>query len=238
MAYIVNNTSMSKEDFIKKLEERIIRGKYAVGEKLPTEREFEKQTGLGKSAIHGALTDLEHKGFIKIVSRKGAYVADFAKGGSTQTLNEVLRCNSGKLGVKMSIEIVELRNAVEGSALIRLAANHTDKDIAKLRAVLDELRAIDVNSAKIEELAEIESRFHMLICELSGNDIFSLVMNSFSQVYAPLWQSCALFWGVDGFIEHDEQLIYLIESCKGHEAQLHIENVFAQYLDAFYKETE
>ena len=232
------NEPMTKEEFIRQLEERIIRGKLAVGQKLPTEREFEQQTGIGKSAIHCALIELEHKGFINIIPRKGAYVANYAREGSADTLNEVLRCNGGRLSFKMSVEIVELRNAIEGGALIRLAAHHTDEDIAKLRSALDSLRSVDVNTTEIPEIAEIESRFHLLICELSGNDMFSLVLNSFSQISAALWQTCALFWGVDGFIKHDEELIGMIERGEGHEAQKFIENVFAQFLDAFYKNKE
>ena len=233
-----NKAPITKEEFIRQLEDHIIRGRLAVGQKLPTEREFEQQTGIGKSAIHCALIELEHKGFINIIPRKGAYVANYAKEGSADTLNEVLRCNGGRLSFKMSVEIVELRNAIEGGALIRLAKQHTDEDIAKLRAALDLLRSVDVNTTEIPEIAEIESRFHLLICELSGNDMFSLVMNSFAQISAALWQTCALFWGVGGFIKHDEELIGMIERGEGHEAQKFIESIFAQYLDAFYKNKE
>lgn len=230
-----NKLPGTKEEFIRWLEERIIRGKLAVGEKLPTERTFEQQTGIGKSAVHGALIELEHKGFIKILPRKGAYVSNYVREGTADTLNEILRCNGGRLSVKMSIEIVELRNAIEGGALIRLAKQHTDEDLAKLNAALDELRAVDVGTAEIAEIAEIESRFHLLICELSGNDMFSLVMNSFATISAALWQRCALFWGVGGFIRHDEALIDMISRGEGHEAQIYIENVFAQFLEAFYQ---
>ncbi|MEM5767712.1 MAG: FCD domain-containing protein [Bacillota bacterium] len=235
MPFEKNKLPGTKEEFMRWLEERIIRGKLAVGEKLPTERTFEQQTGIGKSAIHGALIELEHKGFIKILPRKGAYVANYVREGTADTLNEILRCNGGRLSIKMSIEIVELRNAIEGGALIRLAKQHTDEDLAKLNAVLDELRAVDVGTAEIEEIAEIESRFHLLICELSGNDMFSLVMNSFSPISAVLWQRCALFWGVGGFIRHDEVLLDMISRGEGHEAQIYIENIFSQFLEAFYQ---
>lgn len=238
MTELRNMTTLSKDEFVWQLEERIIRGKLLVGEKLPTEREFEEQTGIVKSAIHCALIELEHKGFINIVPRKGAYVADYAKEGTADTLNEVLRYNGGRLSFKMSVEIVELRNAIEGGALIRLAAHHTDEDIARLNAALDVLRSVDVNTTEIPEIAAIESRFHLLICELSGNDMFSLVMNSFAQISSALWQACTLFWGVGGFIKHDEEIIGMIERGEGHKAQMFIEDIFSQYLEAFYKNKE
>ena len=222
-----------REIFVREIEGQIIRGKLAVGERLPTERELEAQTGISKSVIHFALKDLERMGFIKTLPRQGAYVADFARSGSFDTLNEILRYNGGRLSEKMSIEIVELRNAIEGGALIKLAAKHTDEDIIRLRGTLEELREAKQKDLGLSELAEITSRFHYMVCELSGNDMFALVMNSFAPLSAVLWKSCAAFWGVDGFLEQDEKLIELLERGEGHAAQKYIEDIFAQYLAAF-----
>jgi len=224
-----------KEVLIREIEERIIKGKLSVGEKLPTERELEAQTGVSKSVVHFALIELERRGFLTIVPRQGAYVADFSKTGTVETLNEILRYNGGKLSVKMSIEIVELRNAIEGGALIRLASNHTDEDIACLRAALDEMKDEKVRDYEISDIAEMESRFHALICDLSGNEMFSLVMNSFSTISGVLWQYCAMFWGIDGFLEHDEALIDMIARGEGHEAQKYIEDIFAAFLAEYTK---
>ena len=113
--------------FVKQLQGMILSGELKEGDKLPTERELEAQTGISKSVIHFALKDLENLGFIRIEPRKGAYVADFARHGSFETLNEMLRYNGGKMSYKMSVEMVELRNALEGGAMIRLAASHTDE---------------------------------------------------------------------------------------------------------------
>ncbi len=225
-----------RDAFIREIEGRIIKGKLAVGEKLPTERELEAQTGISKSVIHFALKDLEHKGFINIVPRQGAYVTDYARKGSLETLNEILRYNGGKLSFKMSVEVVELRNAIEGGALIRLAANHTDEDIRQLREMLNELRNEDAKSLNTAQLAELTSRFHYKVCELSGNDMFTLLMNSFSTMSKVIWEYCAAFWGLEGFIEQDEKLIDLIERGEGQRAKEYIEEIFAQYLESYLSE--
>jgi DNA-binding FadR family transcriptional regulator len=230
------NIPTPREIFINEIEGRIIKGKLAVGEKLPTERELEAQTGITKSVIHFALKDLEKLGFIRIEPRKGAYVADFARQGNVETLNEMLRYNGGKLSYKMSVEIVELRNAIEGGALIRLAANHTDEDIEKLRAALNELREAVGKELEISELSDISIRFHTLICDLSGNDMFILMMKAFAPISKVLWDICASFWGTEGFLEQDEHIIELIEQGRGHEAQIYIENIFAQFLSAFNRD--
>lgn len=222
-----------KEIFIREIEERIIKGKLAVGEKLPTERELAEQTGISKSVVHFALKDLENMGFIRTIPRHGAYVSDYMKTGSFDTLNEILRYNGGKLSFKMSVELVELRNAVEGGALIRLAADHKERDISLLRESLQELKAVSDKNLSIRELGQMTSRFHHLICELSGNDMFILMMNAFGPMSAVLWENCAAFWGVDGFIRQDERLIDMIDRGEGYEAQKYISDIFSEFLAAF-----
>ena len=221
-----------KELFIRQIEDQIISGSLAIGEKLPTERELETETGISKSVIHFALVDLERMGFVKIIPRQGIYVDDYARTGSFETLSEILRYNGGKLTVKMLTEITELRNAIEGGALIKLAASHSDEDICKLRATVDELRAIIDEDLSIFDLADIAKKFHYQICDLSGNDMFPLVMNAFAPLSNVVWQYCVRFWGVEKFVVHDENIICMIERGEGHEAQKYIEDIFAQYIEA------
>lgn len=222
-----------KELFLRQIEDQIISGRLAIGEKLPTERELEAETGISKSVIHFALKDLERMGFVKIVPRQGIYVDDYARTGSFDTLNEILRYNGGKLTVKMLTDMTELRNALEGGALIKLAANHTEEDISKLRASVEELREVVGEEMHSAELAEIAKKFHYLICDLSGNDFFPLVMNAFAPLSNVVWQYCVHFWGAERFVEHDEIIIGMIERGEGHEAQKFIEDLFARYLEAF-----
>lgn len=222
-----------REIFIREIEGRIIKGKLEVGEKLPTELQLCKQTGLKQASIHAALKELEHLGFVRIVPRHGVYVADYLKTGSFETLNEVLRYNGGKMSLKMSVELVELRNAVEGGALIKLAGEHTAADIAALREELKKLEAARGKDLGIAELGKMTARFHYLICELSGNDMFSLMMNSFGQIATIIWENCAAYWGVEGFLEQDAHLIDLVERGEGYEAQKYISDIFRQFMEAF-----
>ncbi len=224
-----------RDTIVREIESQIIRGKLRPGEKLPTERELAAQTGASKTVVHFALIELERLGFVKIVPRQGVYAADYARTGNAETLNEVLRFNGGRLNYKMAVELVELRNGIEGGALIRLAEHHTDEDLVVLRAVLDELKAARDADLGIPETAEIESRFHYLIIERSGNDMFALVMNSFSRLMELVWQYCEMYWGVDGFIEHDERLLSLLAGGAGHAARDYIECIFKEFLAVWEK---
>lgn len=222
-----------REYFIREIEGQIIKGRLKVGEKLPTERQLAERTGIKQSVVHAAIKELENLGFVNIVPRHGVYVADYLRTGSFETLNEVLRYNGGKLSLKMSLDLVELRNAVEGGALIRLAECHSREDIQLLRENLEELERAKDRNPGIQELGRLTSRFHYLVCELSGNDMFPLMMNSFGNIATVIWENCAAFWGVDGFIEQDSHLIDLIEQGRGYDAQKYISDIFRQFLEAF-----
>lgn len=232
MPYSKIEIPQPREMFIRQIEDQIISGKLSVGEKLPTERELEAETGIKQSVIHYALKDLEHMGFVTIRPRQGVYVADYMKNGSIDTLNELLRYNGYRLTLKMGTELVELRNGIEGAALIRLAAEHTPEQLEELRASVSELREMSGGEHSTTELADVAKKFHYLICDLCGNDIIPLVMNAFSPLSNQVWKMCVRFWGVDGFVAHDEKILELIEAGKGHEAQSYLEEIFGQYLDA------
>lgn len=222
-----------RDSFISEIKNRIIKGKMAVGEKLPTERELEAQTGISKSVIHFALKDLEQMGYIKILPRQGAYVADYARNGGFDIINEQLLYNEGMFNYKTTIEIVELRNALEGSALIRLAANHTDEDIAVLRRTVDELRVLaDAEKEDVSALAELTKRLHFQIIELCGNRTFVGVLSPLLPLATVIWEYCASYWGSHILLEHGDKLLELIEAGQGIEARSYMEETCMQLMEA------
>jgi DNA-binding FadR family transcriptional regulator len=209
----------------------ILSGELYVGEKLPSERELAEKMNISRSIVHLGLEDLEHMGFITVLPRKGNYVADFWKEGNFDTLGAVVKYSGGKFDRNTEISMVELRNAIEGGAMIRLSKVHSSEDIAALRDIIEEFRAAAKAGADIRKLAGIMKSFHIEISRLSGNYFFPLVMNSFGKVSTPLWENCIKFWGAEMIIRQEEHIIDLIEAGNGHDAALYIENIFIQFLE-------
>ena len=69
-----------------------------------------------------------------------------------------------------------------------------------------------------------------LICRLSGNEVFILLMNSFTEISQDLWTYCAGYWGIDELIEQSEHITELVEQGRGLEAQVYITEKFDQYV--------
>ena len=85
-----------KDLFIKEIENLILSGKLSIGDKLPSERELAEQMGVSRIVINSGLNELAKAGFIEQKPRIGAYVADYRRTGTVETLLSILRFNGGR----------------------------------------------------------------------------------------------------------------------------------------------
>lgn len=141
MAFEKISIPSAKECFFEDIKSKILTGELTAGQKLPSERELSERTGINQSAIHLAIKDLEHAGFLNIIPRHGTYVADYVASGNYDTLHEILKSGGQHMTPERIIALVETRNAIEGGALIRLAASHTPEDIKELEAHIERFRS-------------------------------------------------------------------------------------------------
>lgn len=220
----------AKECFFENMKSKILTGELVPGQKLPTERELAEKTGINQSAIHLAIKDLERTGFLTIVPRHGTYVADYMASGNYDTLHEILKSGGRHLTVERVVALVETRNALEGGALIRLAKAHTHEDIKTLEEHIELFKNARGKGLSAAELGSMTKDFHYLICKLSRNEVFQLLMNSFAEISQDLWRHCAGHWGLEGLIEQSEHIVLLIKQGKGLEAQVYITEKFDEYV--------
>lgn len=220
----------AKECFFENIKSKILTGELTPGQKLPSERELAESTGINRSAIHLAIKDLERTGFLSIVPRHGTYVADYTAGGNYETLHELLRSGERYMTRERIVALVETRNAIEGGALIRLAASHTDEDIRVLEEYIERFKAVRGQGLGADELGAMTKEFHYLICKLSGNEVFMLLMNSFAEISQGLWRHCAGHWGLEGLIEQSGHIVSLIKAGRGLDAQVYITDKFNEYV--------
>ncbi len=220
-----------KELFVERIEGMIFSGTLAPGDRLPSERDLAEQMKISKTIVHLGLEDLARMGFIEVVPRKGTFVADFAETGNLETLNAILRYNGGKLDRAMVVSIIELRDAIEGGALRRLGREHTDADMAELRAIMEEFNYSIQRPHEPSDVSAALARFHYKICTLSGNRLFPLIMNAFRGVGSVLWDSSVKFWGERTLLDQGMKIINMIFLGQGDEAAAYLSSLFAHYLD-------
>ena len=230
MAFEKISIPSAKECFFENIKSKILTGELTAGQKLPSERELSERTGINQSAIHLAIKDLEHAGFLNIIPRHGTYVADYVASGNYDTLHEILKSGGQHMTPERIIALVETRNAIEGGALIRLAASHTPEDIKELEAHIERFRSARGKGLSADELGRMTKDFHYHICKLSRNEVFILLMNSCAEISQGLWRHCAGHWGLDGLIEQSEHIVFLIKQGRGLDAQIYITEKFNEYV--------
>lgn len=186
-----------KELFIQKIEEQILSGKLKVGDSLPSERALQEETHISKTVIHAALVELEQKGFIEILPRKGTVVANYEETGTMATLRAQTVHNGGYMTAKQTRNFLDARIAIEGAALKLLAAKATEADIAALEEKLAVAEALAAEeNPDIDLLAGALFDYHRCICLKSGNEFFPLLYNEFKPIIMAFWTRSIQTFGI------------------------------------------
>ena len=74
-----------KELFVKEIEAKIISGQLRPGDRLPPERELASLMEISRSIVNSGILELESKGFVKVIPRKGTVIVDYKTEGTRQS---------------------------------------------------------------------------------------------------------------------------------------------------------
>ena len=176
------------ELFENRLQNMILSGELAIGEKLPTEQEMADAMHISKSTVHNGIKSLERKGFLRVTPRHGVHVANYPETGNLDTLVALLKRSGNRLDRQLVKSILQFRESVEGMAVRLLAAEHTTGHILRLRMYIDEFRKAAQGGAGLRELAELLFDYHLYIALKSGNTVIPMVLNGFHDVSLAFWQ--------------------------------------------------
>lgn len=129
------------------IRERVIRGQYPPGHRL-TEDDLAEQYGVSRIPVREALRLLEGEGFVRVIPYTGTFVAE--------------------LTAQDAADLLEIRGVLEPLAAARAAQTRTPQHLDELRSILTEGNAA-LAQEDLELLAELNTRFHTLLTEASGN---------------------------------------------------------------------
>lgn len=171
-----------KEIFIDTMESMILGGELAVGEKLPSERAMAEEMQISKTAVHDGLADLTRLGFVKTIPKKGTFVADYVETGSLETLTEIIKYNNNRMDAQTYTSILELRMVLEPLAFKRFVQRADAQAYEKLQELFDVAKKIPADPQHSSQWADALFAYHHFIYIKSGNNLFSLIYNTFKQV--------------------------------------------------------
>ena len=154
-------------DTIKKLERLISSGSYAVGSKLPSERQLCEQLNVSRTVLREALRALESKGILETYPGKGIFVSQ-PKFETIITPIEHL-ISVGEIDV---FDLTQARFFLEPSIAHVAAIRATDEDIAIME---DSLREMKEAENQGDRFIEADQRFHMAIAMATKNPVLYIM---------------------------------------------------------------
>ena len=173
-----------KDACITRLEHMILSGELKIGERLPSERDFAARLNVSRPVLHQALVDLEAKGLVQIVPRRGVFISDYRRDGSLAMLSTLLSYHNGALAPEFNQSMLEMRLLVETETARLAAQNRTSAQLEEFQALLAAEK--EAMHADPQTLTDIDFTFHHSVALASGNIIYPLILNSFKDVYTNL----------------------------------------------------
>ncbi len=164
------NQILDVSGVLSNLREYISQSGFKAGERLPPERELTTALGVTRNTLRKALDALEREGTIWRHVGKGTFVA--AKADDLEDMTKL----PTELGRQLTpLKMMRARLAIEPAIAREAAVNASGKELARLKAVMEQTRA--ATSWKSYESNDDE--FHRVVAEASDN---LLLLTIFDQV--------------------------------------------------------
>ncbi|MDA5557765.1 FadR/GntR family transcriptional regulator [Shimia sp. MMG029] len=157
---------------VQQIEDLIVQGVLAEGDRLPSERELSAQLNISRPKLRDALKQLEARRLITVQHGEGTFVARLT-GQAMQPALIDLYARHGKA----FFDYLEYRRAQEAFASRLAAERATATDRDRIQRHLDAIREADARG-DMEAGQEADVRFHSVIVEASHNAMLVHMMSS------------------------------------------------------------
>lgn len=193
----LDNYKPLRDVVFESLRKAIVEGNLKPGQRL-MEVQLAEQLGVSRTPVREAIRKLELEGFVIMLPRKGAYVAD--------------------MSVKDIIDVLEVRGALEGLAANLAAERMGEKEIEELKKASEALNEAMENE-DLDEILKRDVEFHQRIFDAAGNKKLTQMINSlWEQVYRFRAGYMSDQNAMRGIKEEHEHLIDAIVSGEGEKA--------------------
>lgn len=163
-----------------KLKIAILSGEYAPGDRLPPLRDMTELYNVSRSVINAVVVDLESNGYIKIVPTKWIEVADWKTEGNLSILADLV--TFGLIEADQLHDLLKARRFLELEC-VKLACRFASKEaLGRLGALIVEEESEDDPKKR----AKYDLQFHNMICKMSGNCVYGIIMKAFEDSSYPL----------------------------------------------------
>ncbi len=154
----------------------ILTGRYAPGERLPTQRTLAAELGVNMASVRSALGRLEQLRLVEVRHGDATRVLDWRRSGGLEALAVL-----GSVEPATVAALFEARRLLLAEAARLAAGRRTDEQAERLH----ELTASLDSAADDQAALLLDWSFMSTIVEAAGNLVFQLIMNSVRELYLP-----------------------------------------------------
>ena len=155
------------EKVLRRLEEQMLSGKYAPGDKLPSERALMMQFAVGRGSVREALFALQKMGLVALAAGERAYVTRPTAQNLVRELSGAARQLLAAPGGMRHFQ--HARRLFECAMVREAAARATPEGVRRLFEALEANRT----AATVARAVASDIEFHYRIAEMSANPVLT-----------------------------------------------------------------
>ncbi len=202
----------------------ILDGTFPIHSMLPPERELAEMLGVTRPTLREALQRLSRDGWVEIHHGKSTRVRDYWREGNLLILSSIAH-HKDLLDQNFVAQLLQVRLLL-APEYSRLAIERSSREVIEL------LKGMQVMDSSPMEFGKRDFELHSQLTILSGNPIFTLILNGFGELYLELGQ---LYFKNPKAREHSKtfykRLLAAVESNDVFQAQEVVRQVMLDSID-------
>jgi len=148
-------------------------GEFAVGARLPAERELAQQLGVSRPSVREALIAMEVEGWVEVRTGSGVYVLDRSARNGAAGASRDVQVPPTEWG---PLELIRARRVVEGEIAALAALQARRRDLSAMEQAMAAMR----RDAALGILPlEGDRAFHLAIVQACGNGVLTETVQTF-----------------------------------------------------------
>ena len=161
----------------------IASGEFAVGQRLPPERELALQLGVSRPSLREAVIALELEGMVEVRIGSGIWVTSASLRGDRAATPRPDADGEGPF------ELLHARSLIEGEIAAVAARDATPDDLAAIRGALDAMEQLDRQG---NDPDPADRDFHIRIAASTGNSVLhAMVEELWDRGRGAMWRKMA-----------------------------------------------
>jgi DNA-binding FadR family transcriptional regulator len=216
------------ERIVRTLEDAMLSGAIATGDRLPSERELMAEFGVGRGTVREALFALQKMGLVALSAGERAYVTRPTAENLVRELSGAARqLLAAPEGIR---HFQEARRLIECALAREAATRATPERLAQLAAAMQEHRTARTPARAIAT----DVLFHYRIAEMSANPVLTALHNALGEWLREQRATSAKVSGADAAAANAHRRVYDAIAARDPEAASRAMDEHLAQVEAYY----